>query len=113
MMIQKWQTIEIKKLHVNGLTLFPFILIKTKELRKDGIFMNHEQIHLRQQLELLIILFYVFYLLNYIFNRFRYKDHDMAYRNICFERESYTHEKNLQYLKTRKLFSSAKYIKSK
>ncbi len=109
-MIRKWQLIEIKKLHVNGMTLFPFILISNKELKKDPVFMNHEHIHLRQQLELLIVFFYLFYLLHYFFNRIKYKDHDKAYRNICFERESYTNESNLNYLKTRRFFNWLKYI---
>ena len=109
-MIKNWQTIQIKKLHVNGMTIFPFIFISDKKLRGDTVFMNHEHIHLRQQLELLFVLFYLFYLLHYIFNRIKYKDHDKAYRNICFERESYTNETNLNYLKTRKYFNWIKYI---
>ncbi len=92
------------------MALFPFVLIRKKELFEDRIFLNHERIHLRQQIELLVIPFYIFYGLNYIFNRFKYKRHDTAYRNICFEREAYQNESNLQYLKERKILNWVKYI---
>ncbi len=60
---------------------------------------NHEKIHLRQQLELLVFPFYILYFFNYLINLFKYKNHDRAYRNIIFEREAYDHETNLDYLK--------------
>jgi len=34
-----------------------------------------------------------------------YWDTSKAYENICFEKEAYNNEKNLDYLKTRKHFS--------
>jgi len=108
--IRNWQKIILKKLHVNGMTLFPFILINNKTLLNDKIFINHEHIHLRQQLELAIFPFYLLYLLNYLINRLKYRNHYIAYRNICFEREAYHNEKDLLYLKKRKLFSWYKYL---
>jgi len=38
-----------------GLTLFPFIFLRTKNLKENPTLIHHEKIHLRQQLELLII----------------------------------------------------------
>jgi len=46
-----------------GLALFPFIFIKRDSLRKDKVFVNHERIHLQQQKELLILLFFIWHLL--------------------------------------------------
>ena len=108
--IRKWQLIIIKKLHVNGMTLFPFVLINNKYLTEDRVFINHEHIHLRQQLELAVFPFYVLYLLHYLINRIKYKDHYTAYRNICFEKEAYNNEKDIVYLKKRKLFSWLRYL---
>ncbi|QIL42583.1 hypothetical protein G7074_09175 [Pedobacter sp. HDW13] len=81
------------------MALFPFILVKSARLKNDAELINHEKIHLRQQLELLILPFYIFYLLNYFINLIKYRNHHLAYRNIIFEKEAYHHEHNMQYLK--------------
>lgn len=60
---------------------------------------NHEKIHLRQQLELLILPFYILYLISYLINFIKYKKHHLAYRNIIFEKEAYDYESDLSYLK--------------
>jgi hypothetical protein len=44
--IKNWQFIQMPKLHVSGITLFPFIVIKHNNLRLDKSFINHEHIHL-------------------------------------------------------------------
>lgn len=92
-------------LSVNGMALFPFILVKRPELKSDPAFVNHELIHLRQQLELLIVPFYFLYLLNYLINLFICKSHYQAYLNIVFEREAYAMDKNVTYLKSRKFWA--------
>ena len=46
---------------VSGITLFPFILIKNEKDLQDIKLINHETIHIRQQLETLIIFFYFLY----------------------------------------------------
>lgn len=89
-----------KILPATGMAVFPFILLKNKNLISDKIVINHEKIHLRQQLELLILPFYVLYLINYLINRFRFKNHDEAYRKIIFEQEAYRNDENLNYLKS-------------
>lgn len=88
-------------LNVNGMALFPFILVKRKADKQNNFLINHERIHLRQQLELLVVPFYILYLINYLVNLAYYKNHDKAYRAIVFEHEAYTHESNLAYLKKR------------
>ncbi|RLJ73612.1 hypothetical protein [Pedobacter alluvionis] len=89
----------VKKLPAAGMAIFPFILLKSAKLKNDPEMINHEKIHLRQQLELLLFPFYILYLLNYLINLFRYKNHDLAYRNIVFEKEAYDYETDLYYLK--------------
>jgi len=98
----KYWTVVCERLPAQGMALYPFILIKDEHRKEDVVLINHEKIHLRQQLELAIIPFYLFYLINYLINVFRYKNHHLAYVNILFEREAYKHERNLTYLRFRK-----------
>lgn len=84
-----------------GLTAFPFVFIKYHIDKENKVFINHEKIHLRQQLELLVILFFIWYFIEYLFRLIQYKKADLAYRNISFEREAYANESNLEYLKNR------------
>lgn len=107
--IQKWQLIIFSRLHVNGMTIYPFVLVQNRSLLADKRFLNHEHIHLRQQLEMLVIPFYLAYLFNYLFNRLRFKTHDAAYRNIVFEREAYANEHDQLYMSQRKFLSWMKY----
>lgn len=97
-------------LRVRGMAFFPFILLRNKNSRQDPVLMNHERIHLRQQLELLIVPFYLFYLINYLYNLITTLDHETAYRNIIFELEAYDHDKELNYLAHRRLFNFLDYI---
>ncbi len=92
-----------------GLTIFPFVVLKHAELRSSKILINHEKIHLRQQLELLILPFFVCYSLEFLYRFIQYKTWSLAYRNISFEREAYTKEKDLNYLKSRSFFRFVKY----
>ena len=98
----------ISKLNVNGLALFPFIFTKTKAVSKTLI--NHELIHHRQQIELLIFPFYILYLINYLVGLVKYKNSNQAYMNICFEKEAYQNDQNLDYLKKRDFWAFMKYI---
>jgi len=92
------------------MALFPFILVNNKSLLTDAILINHERIHLKQQAELLVIPFYVLYLINYLINIAKYRNHDKAYLNIVFEREAYTKDADTGYLKCRKLYSWLRYF---
>lgn len=95
-----------------GITVFPFVFLKNKSLKADVVLINHEKIHLRQQLELLIIPFYLFYIFEFLIRLIQYKNWYSAYRNISFERESYHNESNMNYLKQRKFWSFLKYIRT-
>lgn len=89
-----------------GLCLWPFIIVQNPEFKKDLVFMNHERIHLRQQAELLVLPFFLWYGLEFLWRWFHFKNARQAYRNIGFEREAYDNEKNPDYLRNRKFFGS-------
>ena len=73
-----------------AMAMWPFIFARKKLSEID---INHEKIHLAQQLELLIIPFYIIYLIEWIFK---------GYRNISFEKEAYTHQEDINYLEWRR-----------
>lgn len=95
----------------NGLAVFPFLFIRVASLRKDKIFLNHEKIHFRQQIELLWIFFFIWYGIEYLIRLVQYKNRHQAYRNISFEREAYFYETNAEYLNSRKLFAFLKFLR--
>ena len=81
---------------------------------------RHESIHTKQGKELLWMLFYLWYVLEWLFRLVQYrnakktngeKDWYAAYRNISFEREAYANDKDIHYLKKRKYFASFSYIR--
>ncbi|WP_395046803.1 hypothetical protein [Flavobacterium sp.] len=93
-----------------GLTFFPFVIIRNDFDKTDKVLINHEKIHIRQQLELLILPFYIWYFTDFLIKTIRYKNSSKAYRNIVFEREAYANEKDLDYLKSRSFWSFSKYL---
>lgn len=99
----------LKNSRINGITLFPFIFIKNRADLRNAVLINHEKIHLRQQAELLIVPFYIWYVLEYYYLCYKLKDNYLAYKSISFEREAFAKEDDLNYLKNRKVFSFWKY----
>ena len=93
-----------------GLSLWPFIFLKSNALKEDPILINHEKIHLRQQQELLLVPFYVWYVTEWLLRTILYLDSYRAYQNISFEREAYANENQIDYLSTRKPFRFIKYL---
>jgi hypothetical protein len=94
-----------------GITIFPFMFLKYKALKGNRVLVNHEKIHLRQQLELLIIPFFMLYSFEFLMRLIQYRNWKLAYRNISFERESYTKEKDLEYLKSRPFFNFINFLR--
>ncbi len=93
-----------------GISLFPFIILKNKQDVTNDTLINHEKIHLKQQAELFVIFFYLWYVLEFIMRLFQYKNWNMAYLNISFEREAYANELDLFYLKKRPKWAFFKYL---
>lgn len=97
-------------LPASAMALFPFMLFRDPGQKSQPLLINHEKIHFMQQLELLIVPFYVLYLAFYLVNLIRFRDHSKAYFNICFEKEAYANDKNLNYLQNRVLYSWLRYF---
>lgn len=91
--------------HITAITLWPFIVFKRKEDSIIPQLLNHEKIHLRQQLELLVLPFYIIYLVEYLIHLILHRNHDKAYRNISFEKEAYAQDSNLTYLQNRRFWA--------
>ena len=93
-----------------GLTLYPFIILKASRLKSDNVLINHEKIHLRQQREMLLLPFYIWYLTEWLVRCCICLDTHSAYRSISFEREAYANESNPGYLCGRGAFNFIKYL---
>lgn len=94
----------------DGIVLWPFVFVRHRELKKNPVFMNHERIHLKQQLELLIIFFFIWYFIEYFVRLIQYKNAYKAYNKICFENEAYANEEDLEYLEKRRFWNFLKYL---
>ena len=97
-------------LPANAMALFPFMLFKDAGMKDDPIIIRHEKIHFYQQLELLILPFYILYLLHYLIGFIKFRNHQQAYFNLCFEREAYANDKNSNYLKNRRPYAWLKHF---
>lgn len=96
----------------SGICLYPFVLIG-KEIELTDRLLNHEKIHMRQQLEMLIIPFYLIYFLEFLFRNLQYRNFSKAYHNISFEREAYSHEYHNGYLEIRRPYAWFQFIRKK
>ena len=63
----------------NALTVYPFVFLKVLYLKADCILINHERIHLKQQLELQVIPFYLIYVAEFVIRQIQYKKWHLAY----------------------------------
>lgn len=104
----------LRNKQVTAMALWPFVIFRNQNCRNDKFILNHELIHHRQQIELLIIPFYIWYFIEYWTAMFRcgFKHHT-AYMSISFEKEAYAHERDLTYLKKRKWLASWPYFITK
>ena len=93
-----------------GLTFYPFVFLADKDDKLNEVFINHEKIHIRQQLELLIVPFYLWYFIEYLIRLLQFRNRKKAYYSISFEKEAYANEKDLDYLKQRSFWRFLKYI---
>jgi len=117
-----------------AVTIWPLIFArKSAKWLKDYV-ENHEKIHLRQQLEVLVMsamiilmavlsldlsrwwmltsfgVYYTWYGLEWLIRLAVYRDTHMAYRNIAVEQEAYLNERDMAYLNQRKAFVWVRYI---
>lgn len=100
--------------NVVAMALWPVIIFKEQQYANDPVILNHEKIHHRQQLELLIIPYYLWYFLEYWTGMFRNGfHHHKAYMAISFEREAFAYQKDAGYLKKRKWLASWPFFKAR
>jgi hypothetical protein len=104
----KGYVIVCSSLWVEGMAVYPFIFLRTRPPGK--VLLYHETIHLRQQLEMGFIPFYLWYFIEYAIRLMHYKNHHLAYLNISFEREAYANEREFEYLVHRKFWAFLKYL---
>jgi hypothetical protein len=91
----------------SAINLFGIIFIRSGyELSKE--LYNHEAIHFAQMKELLFVFFYLFYFIEWIVKLFRYGKR--SYYHLSFEREAYSNDLDLDYLKNRKPYAFRSYI---
>lgn len=101
---------------IGGITLCPIaIFYKDYIYLQYPNFENHESIHWIQQLEMGILFFYIWYIIEWLirlaiwpFTLFSKKW--KPYKNLSFEREAYANDYNKKYLNNRKHYSWMKYI---
>ena len=87
---------------IGAITIGPLVFSRGE---MSDVTKNHETIHWQQYIETGIVGFVFLYYLFYAINLFRYRDGELAYYMIPFEREAYDNDNNLDYLKTRKRYS--------
>lgn len=91
----------------DAINLFGMLFCK-KGTSLTADLIQHERIHTAQMIELGIVFFYIFYILEWL-TRLPMKGR--AYLNISFEREAYRHMEDKNYLLKRKHYAWIKYIR--
>ena len=91
----------------DAINLFGVLLCRRETVLTPEL-IRHERIHTAQMLEMLIVGFYLWYLLEYLFYLIIYRSTHRAYRAVHFEREAYAHERDLNYLQHRRLYAWVK-----
>ncbi len=94
----------------NAITIFPIIFLKYPFFKNNAELIRHERIHLRQALELGVLFFYCWYLIEFVVRFIYYRDFDKAYLNISFEREAYRCEDQRDYLSKRRIWAFWHYL---
>jgi len=93
---------------VAGITLAPFGIYISHEAMEYNPYwydiLEHEEIHWKQQMEMLIIPFYLWYFGEWLLKLFKYGG--QSYVNISFEREA----RDWANLENRKKFNFIKYL---
>ena len=110
-----------------AMNLFGVLFVRGNA-RIDDITLNHEKIHSRQFVELMVLFavatvlirwwlplfsplfFYAWYVIEWLVHLIRFRSTYIAYRRISFEREAYTHQADMGYTNGRYWFNFLKYI---
>ena len=87
---------------IGAITIGPLVFSRGE---MSEVTKNHEAIHWQQYIETGILGFIVLYYSYYLWNYVKYRDGKTAYFMIPFEREAYDHDEDLEYLDSRKRYS--------
>ena len=93
-----------------AMCVFPFIFVRKDARTLTVKDINHETIHGKQQIEMLWVLFFVWYGIEWLVRLIQYRNAKTAYKNISFELEAYSHQGEIDYLDKRKPYSFVKYV---
>jgi hypothetical protein len=91
-----------------AITLAPFGIYVKDQCFDSATIRNHELIHWAQQMEMLIIPFYFWYIIEWLVKLFIYGSH--AYMHLSFEREAHYNDNDVDYLKIRNKFAWIKFV---
>ena len=97
------------------MNLFGILFVRDRLRDKlNDVVINHEAIHTAQMKELLYIGFYVWYVIEWLLRLVMYGfKSKKAYKNICFEKETFENEEDLEYLNNRKHYAFLRKNKNK
>lgn len=102
----------LRKLGILATTIYPFVFVaNTRRFLAEPMNIFHEQVHARQQIEMLIVPFYVWYIIEFAIRACRV-GWSRAYYRISFEQEAFANEHDPGYAKNRKLFGWVKFLKN-
>lgn len=88
-----------------AINLFGVLFVREDAWEMTDADYNHEAIHTAQIKELLYILFYIAYFVEWLYRLCRLRDFVKAYETITFEVEAYNNQSDMQYLTRRKRFA--------
>lgn len=96
-----------------AITIYPFIFVRV-DTRNNEELIRHETIHIKQQLELLIIGSWILYLFEFLYGKYIKKlDSRQAYYYTAMEQEAHRNAMNPLYLSTRKPYAVLRYLRDK
>ena len=93
---------KLAPIEIGAITIGPLVYSRGE---MSEVTKNHETIHWQQYIETGIVGFVILYYSFYLYNWIRYRDGKLAYYMIPFEKEAYDNDKNLDYLETRKRYA--------
>jgi len=94
-----------------AIALWPLIIVRHPMFKYDARIINHERIHLKQQLEMAVLFFYIWYVLEFCYHLIKLKNMNKAYFAISFEKEAYYYESDYAYLLQRPFWGFLKFFK--
>jgi hypothetical protein len=100
--------IEFRKGYI--LLVAPIIIVRDISVVNPQL-INHELIHFRQEVELLLVGSFLLYFFEYLYGKLIKKlSATEAYFNLAMEQEAYLNQNNLNYLNERKPFAVFHYL---